>query len=148
MISKTFVQLTQDEIYAIAKLRQDVFIVEQNSIYQDLDGLDQSAIHYLLKQPQDQELLLGYGRVRAIESTKQIKIERIVLLKQARGKGFGKMMLQQMLADINQSYAEFNIVLSSQTYACEFYRQLGFVEYGEPYDDGGIEHISMLYTKS
>lgn len=145
MIYKTFEQLTRDDIYAIAKLRQDVFIVEQNSIYQDLDGLDQNSIHYLINDKNGQ--LVGYGRYREVESLRKVKIERVVFLSEVRGMGKGEVLLKQMLADISRSYPEYEIVLSSQTYACQFYHRLGFVEFGEPYDDGGIEHIGMLYSQ-
>ena len=79
--------------------------------------------------------------------SKQVKLERIVLQKSHRGTGIGQRLLKAMLAEVQQSHPGFNIMLSSQTYACEFYRRLGFVEFGESYDDGGIEHISMLYSK-
>lgn len=144
MIYKTFEQLSRDDLYAIAKIRQDVFIVEQNSVYVDLDGLDQEAIHYLLED--QKKLLIGYGRYRVLALSKQVKIERVVLLKQHRGKGKGESLINTMLQDIKATFVDFKIALSAQTTACEFYHRLGFVEFGEPYDDGGIEHIGMLYN--
>lgn len=144
MIYKTFEQLSRDDLYAIAKIRQDVFIVEQNSVYVDLDGLDQEAIHYLLEDKN--KLLVGYGRYRVLELSKQVKIERVVLLKQHRGKGKGESLIKTMLKDIETNFVDFKIVLSAQTSAVKFYHRLGFVEFGTPYDDGGIEHIGMLYT--
>lgn len=156
MILKTFEQLSRDDLYAIAKIRQDVFIVEQNSVYVDLDGFDQEAIHYLLEEKnllEDKHLLqgqnkwlIGYGRYRVLEFSKQVKIERVVLVKQHRGQGKGETLINTMLKDIQESFVDFKIILSAQTIACEFYHRLGFVEFGEPYDDGGIEHISMIYT--
>lgn len=154
---KTYDQLSIDELYAIAELRQQVFIVEQNSVYLDLDGLDQEALHYLVKldlvesglvkpdQVEAEQQLIGYGRLRVLPLSKQVKLERIVLQRSYRGTGIGRDLLKTMLADVQQFHSGFDITLASQTYACGFYRRLGFVEFGEPYDDGGIEHISMRF---
>ncbi|MDU0355523.1 GNAT family N-acetyltransferase [Paraglaciecola aquimarina] len=143
MYRQTFKQLSKDDLYAILKLRQDVFIVEQNSIYADLDELDQSAIHYLLKNTKQK--LFGYARYRQAPDKQIIKIERVVLDKKSRGGGHGKDLINTMLTDIQDEYPHWPIMLSSQVDASEFYRRLGFVAFGKPYDDGGIEHISMAY---
>jgi len=143
MYIKTFEQLTKDELYALAKLRQQVFIVEQNSIYFDLDDCDQDAIHFLEHDPQDR--LIAYARYRKISQIDEVKIERVVLAEQARGLGLGKSLIVAMLKHIQGEYADAKITLSSQVEASEFYQRLGFVEFGEGYDDGGILHIGMVY---
>lgn len=148
MYRKTFKELSKDELYALLKLRQQVFIVEQNSIYSDLDDYDQEAIHYLETDQQDK--LIAYSRYRKIShcddaKSDEVKIERVVLATQARGLGLGKSIITAMLKDIQDEYSLAKITLSSQVEACEFYRRLGFVEYGEVYDDGGIMHIGMVY---
>jgi ElaA protein len=148
MYRKSFEELSKDELYALAKLRQQVFIVEQNSIYSDLDDCDQEAIHYLDVDQQDN--LIAYGRYRKISfcddvKSDEVKIERVVLAAQARGLGLGKSLIVAMLADIQGEYPEAKITLSSQVDASEFYQRLGFVEFGEVYDDGGIMHIGMIY---
>jgi ElaA protein len=71
-----------------------------------------------------------------------------VLLIQHRGKGKGESLIKTMLKDIKASFVDFKIVLSAQTSAVKFYHPLGFIEFGEPYDDGGIEHISMLHSST
>lgn len=143
MYRKTFDELSKDELYALAKLRQQVFIVEQNSIYSDLDDYDQTAIHYLDFDPQDK--LIAYARYRKISQLEEVKIERVVLAGQVRGLGLGKSLIVTMLKDIQDEYPSGKITLSSQIDASEFYRRLGFVEFGEVYDDGGIMHIGMVY---
>jgi len=143
MYHKTFTQLSKDELYALAKLRQQVFIIEQNSIYADLDDHDQTAIHYLDVDPQDN--LIAYARYRKITLCDEVKIERVVLAAQARGLGLGKSLIIIMLTDIQGDYPLAKITLSSQIDATEFYKRLGFVEFGEVYDDGGIMHIGMVY---
>jgi ElaA protein len=143
MHRKTFEELSKDELYALAKLRQQVFIVEQNSIYSDLDDYDQTAIHYV-DFDQSGKLTI-YARYRQGDSPNEVKIERVVLDKSARGKGQGKRLMNIMLSDIIINFPETRILLSSQLEVCSFYRSLGFTTQGEPYDDGGIAHIRMLY---
>lgn len=143
MYTKTFEQLTKDELYALAKLRQEVFIVEQNSIYFDLDDYDQEAMHFL--EFDTQQRLIAYGRYRKILGGGGVKIERVVLAAKARGQGLGKSLIVAMLKDIQENYPMAKVTLSSQIEASEFYRRLGFVEFGNQYDDGGIMHIGMIY---
>tara|TARA_R110002153_G_scaffold104022_5_gene241610 strand:+ start:3830 stop:4267 length:438 start_codon:yes stop_codon:yes gene_type:complete len=143
MYHKTFEELTKDELYALAKLRQQVFIVEQNSIYCDLDDCDQEAIHYMECDLQDR--LIAYARYRKVSQLDEVKIERVVLAAQARGLGLGKSLIVTMLQDIQFEYPVAKITLSSQIDASEFYQRLGFVEFGEVYDDGGILHVGMVY---
>lgn len=143
MYTKTFEQLTKDELYALLKLRQQVFIIEQNSIYSDLDDCDQEAMHYLEFDPNGH--LLAYARYRYKPLDEEVKIERVVLAEEVRGIGLGKSLMVAMLKDIQGEYPKVKITLSSQIDASEFYRRLGFVEVGEGYDDGGIMHVGMVY---
>jgi len=144
MYCKTFEQLSKDELYALLRLRQDVFIIEQNSIYTDLDGYDQAAIHYLDFDPSGK--LTTYARYRQGGSLNDVKIERVVLDKSVRSKGQGKRLIKMILNDINVHFPEATIVLSSQVEASQFYSSLGFIAQGVPYDDGGIEHIHMFFS--
>jgi ElaA protein len=144
MQAKTFEQLTKNELYAVSKLRQDVFIIEQNSVYCDLDGLDQSSLHYL--DNDEKGMLQGYARFRQVEKINIVKIERVVLTKAMRGTGRGKWLILVLLNDIKRDLPTVNITLSAQIEAIRFYQKLGFTEQGEPYEDGGIPHITMLYT--
>ncbi len=143
MYRKSFEELTKAEVYAVAKLRQQVFIVEQNSIYSDLDDHDQSSTHYLDVDQTGQ--LKVYGRFRHTQSQSEVKIERVVLDKSARGKGLGKQLMKRMLKDILAEFPKNKIVLSAQLEVREFYASLGFIAQGTPYDDGGIDHIQMFY---
>jgi ElaA protein len=145
MYRKTFEELSKNELYALAKLRQQVFIVEQNSIYTDLDDHDQEAIHFL-----DFDLsgkLTAYARYRWEKSANKVKIERVVLDKSVRGKGQGKRLMQRMLSDINLNYPKLTIILSAQVNVCYFYHSLGFITQGDVYDDGGIDHINMFHQQ-
>lgn len=141
MKRKTFKELDNNDLYAILKLRQDVFIIEQNSIYADLDGLDQISIHYLDTNQDDE--LMGYARYREAEEG-HFKIERVVLKIEARGAGRGQSILNAILKDIKRISNDAKVSLSAQTNALRFYNLLGFQEVGEAYDDGGIEHMTMI----
>jgi ElaA protein len=141
-----FSELSLSQFYALAKLRQDVFIIEQQSIYSDLDGLDSDAIHFLCwptkaLAPQ----LLAYARYRFCVAGKEVKIERVVCRDVARGQGLGKQLMLQILQDIKTQHTGIKISLSAQIEAQAFYQALGFIAHGERYDDGGIEHITMYY---
>lgn len=141
-----FEMLTVQQFYLIAKLRQDVFIVEQHSIYTDLDGLDQEAMHYLYwSSSQIDAELIGYARYRQLPSANNFQIERVVFSPAWRGKGIGTLMMCAMLQDIKANHQHAQIKLSAQIEAQLFYQNLGFLAVGDSYDDGGIEHITMAY---
>lgn len=141
-----FAELSLSQFYALAKLRQDVFIIEQQSIYKDLDGLDSSAIHFLCwSSSQTDAKLLAYARYRFCEAAKEVKIERVVCSDMARGQGLGRQLMLDMLHDIKTLHTGIKISLSSQVTAQAFYQAMGFIAQGESYDDGGIEHITMYY---
>lgn len=142
-----FNQLTLPQFYQVAKLRQDVFIIEQNSIYQDLDDQDVYATHFLCWSSEHSErILLGYARYRNAVAAKKYKIERVVLHATSRGKGIGQQLMHKMIADIRGRAPEAIIALSAQCSVTRFYQELGFIAQGEPYDDGGIAHIDMVYS--
>ncbi|MEP7703062.1 GNAT family N-acetyltransferase [Paraglaciecola sp. 25GB23A] len=141
-----FEMLTVQQFYLVAKLRQDVFIVEQQSIYTDLDGLDQEAMHYLYwSSSQIDAELIGYARYRQLPSANDFQIERVVFSPAWRGKGIGTLIMRTMLQDIKAEHQHAQIKLSAQIEAKLFYHKLGFLAEGESYVDGGIEHITMYY---
>lgn len=141
-----FNELSLNDFYQVAKLRQDVFIIEQQSIYNDLDGLDAVARHYLYWSSRAQDaVLIGYARYRYDESGQQYKIERVVLSQKSRGRGVGQSLMLTMIQDIRANHHSATISLSAQLVALTFYQRLGFEALGDSYDDGGIEHITMHY---
>ena len=139
-----FSELSLSQFYQLAKLRQDVFILEQQSFYPDLDGLDDQASHFLCYASSSPDLI-GYARYRQSELQHRVQIERVVLAPSTRGKGLGQQLTQTILTDIKQRYPGFSVSLSAQTQVQAFYHALGFVAKGDPYDDAGIEHITMVY---
>ncbi|TQV79407.1 GNAT family N-acetyltransferase [Denitrobaculum tricleocarpae] len=126
------------------QLRSEVFVVEQESLFSDIDGLDRVARHLLLYK---NNVLIGYLRFLGPEhrGDGNVAISRVVLRKNARGQGLGRVMMEAALSEVRRMYAETPVTLSAQIDQEAFYSSLGFVRVpGEPYDDAGILHIDMV----
>lgn len=136
----SFKQLTIEQLYAILKLRSDVFISEQQSIYQDIDDLDQFAWHL---QITDEGRLAAYARLRAVSKDNCYKIERVVTAQTFRGRGLGKSLMNNALETIKSLGVYKNVYLSAQLEVVDFYQCWGFITKGAAYDDGGILHKDM-----
>lgn len=137
-----FSSIDQYLLQSILRLRQQIFIIEQQSIYPDIDGLDEESWHLLL---QTNKKLVGYLRVR--ETREELKIERVLLDPEHRGKGFGEQLMQRALRKCVQidPVGKKAISLGAQTSIQHFYQGLGFESVGNAFDDGGIAHIKMVY---
>ena len=139
---KTFHHLSKQELYDILQLRTEVFVVEQNCVYQDIDAKDQKALHVILKK---KEYVIGYTRIfRPGDYLEEASIGRVVVTKSERHSNYGT---QLMMASIHAIHKKFNtrlIKISAQCYLEEFYKKLGFIRKSEPYLEDGIPHISML----
>ncbi|WP_416308213.1 GNAT family N-acetyltransferase [Neptunicella sp. SCSIO 80796] len=137
-----FSAIDQYLLQTIYRLRQKVFIVEQQSLYQDIDGLDEASWHLLLHIDKK---LVGYLRIRS--GSEEIKIERVVLEKEYRGADWGVKMMRRALQKCSHidPVRKKKITLTAQTGAMHFYQKLDFEGVGEPFDDAGIEHIKMEY---
>ncbi|MCL6274240.1 GNAT family N-acetyltransferase [Muricauda sp. 2012CJ35-5] len=138
---KTFEQLSTTELYQLLELRSAVFVVEQECVYQDLDGKDQKAIHVLgIKN----EKLVAYTRMFGPgDYFENSSIGRVVVAEDQRQFGYGKVIMEASLKDLERRFPETPIELSAQTYLLKFYNSLGFTEFGEEYLEDGIPHIRM-----
>ncbi|MDF2178086.1 GNAT family N-acetyltransferase [Aliiglaciecola sp. CAU 1673] len=136
-----FADLDTQTLYALLRLRQQVFILEQQSIYEDLDDLDQQSWHLLIK---DDNRLAGYARLRADITAYAYKFERLVLDPQYRSQGLGKVLMQQLLAKSAELGQFSKLKLSAQSHLVPFYQRFGFAAIGQEYDDGGIPHRDMI----
>lgn len=140
-VVKSFYELELEELYEILQLRASIFVVEQNCAYQDLDDKDQHALHVMGK---DQNKLLAYTRVFGPGAYfEDASIGRVVVGKNARGKGFGKVIMERSIKLIHDRFGPVKIMLSAQSYLQKFYREMGFSEIGEEYLEDGIPHIKM-----
>ena len=139
---KTFSELSKQELYQILRLRSEVFVVEQNCIYQDIDNKDQSAIHLYYKK---NDQIVAYTRIfKAGYYYENPCIGRVVVLKKIRGKGLGKKVMRYSIEFIKQNLKGEKIELSAQKYLDKFYKDLGFYKTGEDYLEDGIPHQRMI----
>jgi len=139
---KTFTELTPDELYAILRLRSEVFVVEQNCVFLDMDNKDQKS-HHLMGWRGGK--LVGYSRllgsgISYVESS----IGRVVTSPAARGFGVGRDLLDKSIETLYRLYGKQSIRIGAQCYLTKFYESFGFVQKGEIYLEDGIEHIEML----
>lgn len=141
-ITKRFQDLSLEQLYQILQLRNEVFIVEQNCPYQDLDHLDEQCHHLMLY---DEGRLIGYGRIIPPGlSYKEASIGRIVTHSLVRGQGIGASMMNLLLSDVDDLLGPQIIVISAQVYAEKFYEKFDFLRDGDVYKEDGIDHVKMI----
>lgn len=131
-------------LYEMLQLRDRVFVLEQQSIYGDLDGLDQKAWHICGRDGNGR--LLAYARLIAPgdKYPDAVAITRVVVDPSLRGRGIGKFLLGEALQQSVQRFPAVAQKLSAQVSAQALYLGLGFELISAPYDDGGILHVDML----
>lgn len=139
---KKFEALTTNELYAILRLRSEVFVVEQDCVYQDLDYKDKKAQHVI---GWIDNTIVAYTRIFDIKLYfDEASIGRVVVDKKYRSKGFGKDIMEASINAIKSHYNQTKIKISAQTYLVKFYNELGFKEHGKPYLEDGIPHTVMI----
>ena len=142
-ITKTFSELDKEDLYQILRLRTEVFVVEQNCVYQDIDNKDQNAIHLYCKE---NDKIVAYTRIfKAGYYYENPSIGRVVVSKKNRGKDIGKKIMIDSIEYIKQNIKGEKIELSAQKYLDKFYTDLGFYKTGEDYLEDGIPHQRMLF---
>ena len=142
IVLKHFHELTIQELYNILQLRSEVFVVEQNCIYQDIDGKDQKAVHIFIKENKD---VLAYSRVfNEGEYFENPSIGRVVVKKEKRGTELGKKIMVEGAKYIKETFTNKKIEISAQKYLKDFYEELGYEFTGNEYLEDGIPHIRMI----
>ncbi|WP_108649372.1 GNAT family N-acetyltransferase [Dongshaea marina] len=139
----SFDQLTTTQLYDLLKLRSDVFVVEQDCVYPDLDDKDRVAGVYHLLGYQHGKLIAYIRLLPARVTFDQPCISRVVTHPKARGNGIGHRLLNQALAECRRLWPEQGITISAQQYLESFYTQHGFEVSSEGYLEDGIPHIQM-----
>lgn len=138
---KTFKELDSITLYNILELRNSVFIVEQNCVYQDIDNKDREALHVIFKK---KGKVVAYTRCFAPGLYfKEASIGRVVVLKTQRNNNYGHQIMKISLQAILSNYNTKNVTLSAQTYLKKFYESHGFYKTGKEYLEDGIPHILM-----
>ena len=142
IITRTFKDLSIDELYALLQLRSEIFVVEQNCVYQDIDYKDQNAIHVLGYK---QEVLVAYTRIfQPGDYFEHASIGRVLVKAGERHLKYGYDIMEASINTIEVTYKETKIKISAQTYLKRFYNNLGFTQVGEEYLEDGIPHMGML----
>lgn len=141
---KTFRELTTDELYELLRVRSDVFVVEQNCVYQDLDYDDQKAIHLWLTV---EDKVVALARVCPADThMKEISIGRVISTE--RGKGYGKQIMLHAIEAAIEHFDAKLIDIEAQEYAKGFYEGVGFKQSSEKFMLDGIPHIKMTWRKN
>jgi len=140
--TKTFKELTTRELYDLLQLRSEVFVVEQDCVYQDIDGKDQKAIH-----------VIGYKNNKTVAYTRLFKpgdyfelasIGRVVVAENEREHKYGYDIMKASIEAVKIHYKVSEIKISAQCYLKRFYNNLEFFEVGKEYLEDGIPHIGMI----
>lgn len=139
---KTFSELTLDELYDILQLRVEVFCVEQNCVYQDIDGKDRKAIHVIGTKNNE---VVAYTRVfKPGYYFEEASIGRVVVKNSERSNNYGYKIMEASIQAVKYYFKESRIKVSAQSYLLKFYNNLGFKKIGEEYLEDGIPHLAMV----
>lgn len=136
---KQFKELTLQELYSFLKLRTDIFVVEQNCPYPELDGADEKAIHLYIKESDE---VIAYLRIIP-SKTGTSRIGRVVTKMEHRSKGLSSQLMEKALEYIREHYPEDIMILSAQEHLQHFYGSFGFKPVSEVYLEDGIPHVDM-----
>ncbi|MDY0235375.1 MAG: GNAT family N-acetyltransferase [Gudongella sp.] len=140
LVVKRFEELTVEELYKILKVRFDVFVIEQNCIYSEIDGNDQNSYHVYLE---NETGIKAYLRV--IEkgvSHEEVSIGRVLTTE--RGIGLGKVILSEGIKVAKERMKADRIIIEAQSYAKEYYEKAGFMQVSEEFIEDGIPHVKMV----
>lgn len=144
-VLKSFNELTGAELYAILQLRNEVFVVEQNCVYQDADDKDLKSLHFC---GWDADKLAAYTRILPPGiSYPEASIGRVVTSPAYRLTGLGKLLMQKSIAHCTGLFGRKPIRIGAQVYLRKFYQSLGFVQSSGEYLEDGIPHIEMILDK-
>lgn len=140
---KPFKELTLMELYSILRLRIEVFVVEQNCVFQDLDNKDQKC-HHIMGWDGDQLVASCRLVPKSVSYPDYPSIGRVVSSPAYRGKGAGKELMEYAIDQSMHLFGNTDIKIGAQLYLKKFYESLGFVQTSDVYDEDGIDHIEMI----
>jgi ElaA protein len=142
-VFKYFTDLTAVEAYDLLQLREEVFQIEQNCIYKDIDDKDRKCWHLLLYNT---DLLVAYARIvpEGISYNGFSSIGRVASKGASRKTGFGKMIMAEALKYTQALFPGMPVKISAQAYLQRFYESFGFIKIGEAYMEDDIPHIAMV----
>lgn len=136
-----FSELTKEQLYTILRLRQEVFIIEQNCFYLDADGVDQESFHLI---GTTKGKIVAYARLIPPGVVyPEVSFGRVLVVPSHRGKRLGRSLTEQLISEATERWPGQNLRISAQHYLVHFYKNYGFKTVGSVYDDAGIPHIRM-----
>ena len=140
---KHYTELTRDELYEILRARAEVFVVEQNCPYQDLDNKDLGAYHICMRECGE---IVGYLRVldKGVSYPDTASIGRVITTARGRGRGIGLTLVLEGIRVAKEKFGQTALTISAQKYAVGFYEKAGFVPTDIEYLEDGIPHVKML----
>jgi len=139
---KSFGELSTKQLYGILQLRSEVFVVEQDCVYQDIDGKDERALHIMAWEEGN---LVAYARCfRAGDYFDEASIGRVLVRENYRKMGYGHEITKASIEAIKTNYKADKIKISAQVYLVIFYESHGFKTFGDRYMEDGIPHIGMI----
>lgn len=142
---KKYNELTLDEFHAILQLRINVFVVEQNCPYSELDNKDKLAYHLFAFTEENPDEIIAYTRIfRPGDYYKQAAFGRVVVHPQYRQKQLGRKLIQKTINKIEENFNTSTIKIGAQTYLRKFYDSYEFKQIGDEYLEDGIPHIYMI----
>ena len=140
-VKKKWSEVSLEELYSVLRLRSEVFVVEQDCVYQDIDNKDQIAIHllgYINKE------LIAYSRLfNEGDYFKETSFGRAIVKKEKRGQGYGDELVKESLKTIKNYYGNKKVKISAQAHLKSFYSKHAFIAKGKEYLEDGIPHVSM-----
>ena len=145
--AKQWSDLTRDELHAMVRLRIDVFVVEQDCPYSDLDGKDLRAWHVWAEDEKESKGAAAVACARVLGpgvSYAEPSIGRVATRRDSRGSGLGKALMENSIAVCEEVWPGHDIRISAQCYLEAWYEGLGFKPVGEPYLEDGIPHLQMV----
>jgi ElaA protein len=138
-----FSELSAAQLYAILKVRSEVFVVEQNCVYQDMDGLDLQCLH-LIAWTDDQQVAAYLRVVPPGLKYAEVSLGRVVSSHTVRGTGIGKKLMVNAMDLVEQNYPGQPVLIQAQSYLENFYQSFGFVTVSDVLLEDGIPHFMML----
>jgi len=142
----SYADLNKDQLYKIFELRQAVFVVEQDCVYQDIDGKDSDCLHVVGTSESNE--VLAYARLvpNDLSFPKHVSVGRVATAKRVRGTGAGKALMQFCMQELKRLWPNDKVKIQAQTYLLDFYREFGFEVIGEEYLEDDIPHTDMVLS--
>lgn len=143
IITKAFRELTLDELYQILHARQEVFALEQNIMYQDMDFIDQKSVHLFIRDEENGQIKAYLRIIAPGVKYPEVSIGRVLTMPHYRHQGYARRLMLEAMATARRLFPE-SIKIEAQEYLVKFYETIGFTPISEPFILEGISHVEMI----